>query len=116
MSRKPNDTTEQTPGDYPQAKGKKTSKKKKSTKVKKDLVGGGDEETPVTVSGGSIVIRSVFDREDIGGNKHKNCKINDAPGKKWKPVRVEIEDDDGIRIFNIVGDGAFVRVIFSRPA
>ncbi|HVG32078.1 MAG TPA: hypothetical protein VM911_03330 [Pyrinomonadaceae bacterium] len=115
MSRKPNDTTGQTPGDYPQAKDKKTSKKK-SSKLKKDLAGGGDEETPVTVSGGSIVIRSVFDREDLDGKKHKQCKIKDTPGKKWTPIRVEIDDDNGIRSFDIVGDGAFVRVIFKRPA
>lgn len=112
MSRKPNDTTEQTPGAYTQAK----NKTRKTTKVKKEIAGGGDEETPVTVSGGSIVIRSVFDREDIDGKKHKHCKIKDTPGKKWTPVRVEIDDDNGIRSFDIAGDGAFVRVIFSRPA
>jgi hypothetical protein len=115
MSRKPNDTTEQTPDPYTQAKAK-TKKSKKTTKVKKEIASGGDEETPVTVSGGSIVIRSILDREDTDGKKHKNCKIKDVGSKKWKPVRVEIEDDNGIRIFNIVGDGAFVRVIFSRPA
>jgi hypothetical protein len=114
MSRKPNDTTEQTPGAYTQSKDKaKTSKK--PHKIKKDLVGGGDEETPVTVSGGSIEIRTVFDREDPEGKKHKHCKVKDTLGKKWKPIRVEIEDQSGIRKFDLVGDGD-VRVIFSRPA
>jgi hypothetical protein len=115
MSRKPNETTEQTPGAYTKARSSRKTTKK-AGKLRRDLTSGGDEETPVTVSGGSILIRSAFDREDIGGNKHKNCKIKDTPGKKWTPVRVEIEDDNGIRIFDIMGDGAFVRVIFSRPA
>jgi len=110
MSRKPNQTTAQTPGAYK----KKARASKKTEKINKGLTGG-DEETPVTVSGGSIVIRTVFDREDLDGKKHKQCMVKDAPGRKWKPVRVEIDDDNGIRTFNILGDGAFVRVIFSRP-
>lgn len=113
MSRKPNDTTAQTPGAYTGAK-EKPRTKKKPAKDKKDL-GGGDEETPVTVSGGSIAINTVFDREDLDGKKHKHCKVKDVGSKKWKPVRVEINDDDGIRTYDIVGDGGYVRVIFSRP-
>jgi hypothetical protein len=111
MSRKPNDTTEQTPDAYKEKA--KTSKKK--GRIKKNLTGG-DEETPVTVSGGSIAISTVFDREDLDGKKHKHCKVKDVPGRKWKPVRVEIDDDNGIRTFAIAGDGGYVRVIFSRPA
>ena len=110
MSRKPNDTTEQTPGAYKE----KAKASRKKGRIKKNITAA-EEETPVTVSGGSIVIRSVFDREDLDGKKHKHCVVKDVPGKKWKPVRVEIDDDNGIRTFDIVGDGGYVRVIFSRP-
>jgi hypothetical protein len=114
MSRKPNDTTaEQKSGAEQSGKARSTAAR---TRVKKKTIVPADEETPITVSNGSIQIRSALDREDTGGKKHKHCKVGDIPGKKWALDRVEIYDDDGIRTLPIVGgEAAFVMVWFKRP-
>lgn len=114
MSRKPNDKTEQKPG---AAKRRKTSKIPfATTLVRSSMDGPADEETPITVSNGSMQVRSIFDREDIDGKKHKHCKVGDEPGKKWTLARVEIYDDAGIHTYPIVGgEAAMVMVWFKRP-
>lgn len=114
MSRKPNDMTARKPSTKQAGKKKPTTVKRKS-KRKPDT---GGEETPIIISGGSIIIESELEREETDVKKHKKCKIKDVdPGKKWKPVRVEIHDDTlPTRVFSIVGEGAYVRVIFQRPS
>ncbi len=79
MSRKPNDTTARKPG-AKQAGGRKPTTVKRKSKPKPDT---GGEETPITISGGSILVESVLEREETGVKKHKKCRMEDAdPGKK----------------------------------
>lgn len=85
MSRKPKDTTARKPG-AKQAGGKKPTTVKSKSKNTKDV----DEETPITISGGSIIVESKLEREETEVKKHKKCKINDTKGKKWTLNRVEI--------------------------
>jgi phosphate-selective porin len=115
MSRKPNDKTEQSSG--AEKPGRKASTFTKGQTRKRRLSGGPiEEETPITVSNGSIQVRSVFDRTDKDGKKHKHCKVGDASGKKWVLDRVEVYDDDGIHTYPIIGgEAAFVMVWFKRP-
>jgi hypothetical protein len=103
MSRKPNKMTARKPST------KKTGKKKPTPDT-------GGEETPITISGGSILIESLVEREETGVKKHKKCKIPDVPGKKWKPIRAEIHDKNGglLQSFPMAADDKAV-VIFERP-
>lgn len=85
MSRKPNDMTARKPSTKQAGKKKPTTVKRKSKKTK-DV----SEETPITISGGSIIVESLKDRQEPGVNNHKKCKIKDPKGKKWTLNRVDI--------------------------
>lgn len=95
---------------------KQAGKKKPTTPKKKpkhDIVG---EETPITISGGSILVESVIDREETGVSKHKKCKINDVAGKKWTPIRVELHAKGGGLLQSILmSPDDKVVVYFERP-
>ena len=95
---------------------KKAGKKKPPTVKKKPKHDVGGEETPITISGGSIVVESVIDREETGVKKHKKCKIPDIPGKKWTPIRVELRAKGGglLQSFMMNPDDHVV-VYFERP-
>lgn len=103
MSRKPNDTT-----------ARKSGAKQAGRKKPKPDSGG--EETPITISGGSILVGSVLEREETGVKKHKKCKIKDEPGRKWKLIRAEIHQGLGgpVKSFLLNEDDTVI-VIFERP-
>lgn len=84
MSRKPNETTPRKTG-----ANQAGSKKPKAGQGKKG--GFQVEETPITISGGSINVDSKLDRKaGTFGRGHKKCKISDAdPSNKWTLVRME---------------------------
>lgn len=108
MSRKPSDTTTRKTG------AKKTgSKKPKAGRKKRTDV----EETPITISGGSILVASVLEREETGVKKHKKCKIKDDPGRKWKIVRAEIHQGLGGPLQSyLLNEDDTVIVFFKRPS
>ncbi len=105
MSRKPNDMT-----------ARKPSTEKAGKKKPKPDTGG--EETPITISGGSIIVESALEREETGVKKHKKCKINDTDGKKWTLDHVEIWERKGtvpLQSIPIANPDYLVKVCFKRP-